>query len=233
MRDEEVERRVFEALAPHDTRELVVEVKGGVVRLSGLIGSEQSRREITEAIAATEGVKQVRNELRVETALAEGSPGEPPAEITLGGDTGGGEGAGWGLGVGFNEPLGTTDVTRAAEEAEPFVPPTDPVIRPAPSAEEGVEVVGGFSGTSMDPGDEEVDHRTDVERGDEAIADDIRRELREDSLTADLEVHVFVRRGVVHLRGSVASLDDAEAVEEVASRVPGVVEVKEQLEVGA
>ena len=67
--------------------------------------------------------------------------------------------------------------------------------------------------------------------GDEAIADAIRRELREDALTTDLTIRVTVRDGVAHLRGSVPSLDDAESAEEVAGRVPGVREVIEELDV--
>jgi osmotically-inducible protein OsmY len=55
--------------------------------------------------------------------------------------------------------------------------------------------------------------------------------LAEDSATADLNVLVFVRRGVVHLRGQVSDLDDADNAESVAARVPGVVEVVEELEV--
>jgi osmotically-inducible protein OsmY len=40
-----------------------------------------------------------------------------------------------------------------------------------------------------------------------------------------------VVNGVVHLRGVVADLDDADRVEEVAGRVPGVREVIEELDV--
>jgi osmotically-inducible protein OsmY len=42
---------------------------------------------------------------------------------------------------------------------------------------------------------------------------------------------VFVRRGVVHLRGTVSSIDDAEAAEAIASGISGVVEVREELDV--
>ena len=40
-----------------------------------------------------------------------------------------------------------------------------------------------------------------------------------------------MRQGVVHLRGVVASITDAEVAEEVAGRVPNVDEVIEELEV--
>ena len=67
--------------------------------------------------------------------------------------------------------------------------------------------------------------------GDEAIADAIRRELREDSSTTALEITVDVFRGVARLRGKVADLADAENAEAVASMVPGVREVREELKV--
>jgi osmotically-inducible protein OsmY len=66
-------------------------------------------------------------------------------------------------------------------------------------------------------------------RGDEAIADDVRRELREDAMIAFLSVDVAVNDGVVTLRGYVPHLEDADAAEEVAARVPGVVEVQDHL----
>ena len=40
-------------------------------------------------------------------------------------------------------------------------------------------------------------------------------------------VQVFVRRGVVHLRGVVADLEDVDNAEDVAARVPGVREIVE------
>jgi osmotically-inducible protein OsmY len=51
--------------------------------------------------------------------------------------------------------------------------------------------------------------------------------------TTDLAVEVTVRGGVVRLRGAVAGLEDADDVQEVASRVPGVVEVVDELVVAA
>ena len=46
-----------------------------------------------------------------------------------------------------------------------------------------------------------------------------------------LEIDVRVERGVVRLSGEAQSLEDAESAEEVPARVPGVVEVLEDLEV--
>jgi osmotically-inducible protein OsmY len=89
----------------------------------------------------------------------------------------------------------------------------------------GPEILGGFEASSTSDVDE-VDRSTlDGKPGDEAIADAVRRELREDAETTGLSLTVHVVNGVVRLRGRVADLTDAEDAEEVASRVPGVREV--------
>ena len=107
-----------------------------------------------------------------------------------------------------------------------YFPPTDPVV--TTDTRGRVQVLGGFSATSMDSVEVEPS-ASDALPGDEALADAIRRELREDALTTDLTVRVTVRRGVAYLRGTVPGLDDAENAEEVAGRVPGVREVVERL----
>jgi osmotically-inducible protein OsmY len=50
-------------------------------------------------------------------------------------------------------------------------------------------------------------------------------------VTADLSVSVEVESGVVHLRGTVSSIDDGENAEAVASAVPGVTEVVDETDV--
>lgn len=140
-----------------------------------------------------------------------------------------------------DEPLETNPLNVANdseydedESAEPdpaYFAPTDPVIGGNTGDEQGNAVVlGGFEPTSLD--DESVDASAEDRRpGDEALADAIRRELREDASTTDLQVDVHVVRGVAHLRGTVPSLEDAENAEAVASDVPGVTEVNEDLDV--
>jgi osmotically-inducible protein OsmY len=76
-----------------------------------------------------------------------------------------------------------------------------------------------------------VDRSSDGTLGDEGIADAVRRELREDASTTDLELEVEVVEGVVHLRGKVPLLEDAENAEAVAATVPGVIEVIEETDV--
>jgi hypothetical protein len=128
----------------------------------------------------------------------------------------------------FTEPL-EEDATEAVEEAEPYFPPTDPVIRPGPDA----EIVNGFAPTSMD-GDPATPPRSETGGpADEALAARIRRELREDAATADLNIHVRVKNGVATLTGTVNDLEDTDNALEVAGRVPGVVDVVDALEIAA
>ncbi|MEX0783455.1 MAG: BON domain-containing protein [Dehalococcoidia bacterium] len=123
---------------------------------------------------------------------------------------------------GASGPSASLDYDAVSEGDETYVPPTDPVGT-------NTEVIGGFSHSSMDS--IEVDRSSDGTLGDEGIADAVRRELREDSSTTDLRLDVEVIRGVVHLRGPVPLLDDAENAEAVAATVPGVIEVVEETEV--
>jgi osmotically-inducible protein OsmY len=73
----------------------------------------------------------------------------------------------------------------------------------------------------------------DRQPGDEALADAIRRELREDAATTELKIQVEVVEGIAYLRGAVPHMEDLDAVEAVAGEVPGVREVVDELEVQA
>lgn len=109
-----------------------------------------------------------------------------------------------------------------AEGGEPAFPPTDPVLSP-----EG-RLIGGFAKTSMDSV-AVAPSTLDARPGDEAMADAVRRELREDASTTGLLVYVEVRGGVAFLRGRVDGLEDADNAADVASRVRGVRQVVEHL----
>ena len=133
----------------------------------------------------------------------------------------------------LTDPVAAVGPSSSAEDPasggdEVYTPPTDPVVTTNETG--GFEVLGGFSATSMDSA-EVARSASDSRLGDEAIEDAIRRELREDAATTDLQIQVVVRQGVARLRGTVGDLDDAENAEAVASRVPGVREVIEELEV--
>jgi osmotically-inducible protein OsmY len=120
------------------------------------------------------------------------------------------------------------DLDPPAEPDPVYFAPTDPVI--GFNGQGGLEVLGGFAATSMS--DVAVDRSTlDGQPGDEAIADAVRRELREDAETTSLALTVEVQDGIVHLSGRVADVSDAEDAEEIASRVPGVREVIDETQV--
>jgi hypothetical protein len=122
----------------------------------------------------------------------------------------------------------TTDAEDVDSEGVIF-PPTDPVV--TTDQHGNTRVLGGFSPTASDA---PVARSTlDNLPGDEALADAIRRELREDAATTDLAIEVVVEQGIAHLRGRVPGLEDADNAEAVAARVPGLREVMEELEVAA
>lgn len=123
---------------------------------------------------------------------------------------------------------GNSAIDPVADGDAVYVPPTDPVI--AVNARGNVEVLGGFSETADDQV-APIPSASDGKLGDEAIEDAVRAALRRDAATTDLQIEVLVRNGVAHLRGRVSDLDDADNAEDVASRVPGVREVVEELDV--
>lgn len=233
----EIERRLEE-----EEIHVLIEEDGETLVISGLVGSEEEKRlalETAEAVAPGHPI---------EDNLA--TPETMPASLTdedmevAPEDVGVMEGADADLREGGSlepgdfqsqETIDYPDHARGpstslyagdvAEGDEVYVPPTDPVGT-------NREVIGGLSSSSM----ESIGvHRSalDGERGDEAIADAIRRELREDAATTDLEIEVSVEQGVAYLRGRVPYLVDSENAEEVASRVPGVEEVIDELDVDA
>lgn len=138
--------------------------------------------------------------------------------------------------VEFNADIGASDSTETVDDSELYAAPTDPIVRPISRTDGDIRIVGGFARDSLEPSIEEavngdVDEPERLQRDDSEIAEDVRLALEEDSATADLPIILFVREGIVFLRGEVASLDDIESAEEIASRVPGVIEVREELEI--
>jgi osmotically-inducible protein OsmY len=209
---------------------LAVELQEHTVRISGEVGSEEDRQaalDLARGFAINLGLSvddniDVLEELpetaftyfrdaedidESDTIEAARREGVDPADI--------------------QRSLGTSDTMISSEESIPYFPPTDPVVEPSGGPEE-LEVVGGFGSTSFDRGEQGAPGET---RGDEEITDLVRRELREDATTTDFDIEVDTRAGIVFLRGTVETLDDAENVEAVASRVPGVIDVREELEV--
>ena len=124
----------------------------------------------------------------------------------------------------FTQPV-ETDPTEAVEEAEPYFPPTDPVVRVDSAGE--TQIAGGFGGgeVSEEPPQAVIN---DVP-SDEALEDFVHRALRLDASTAQLHLKVGVSQGIVRLRGIIEDESDAENALAVAGDVPGVVDVIDEL----
>ena len=125
------------------------------------------------------------------------------------------------------EPV-ESDPTEAVEEAEPYFPPTDPVVRTAPEGD--TEIAGGFDdgepsqGIALDMASSLV-----TATPDEALKDAVRAELALDASTAHLRLDVCVEDAVVTLRGEVADSADSDNAIAVAGRVGGVADVIDEL----
>ena len=217
---------------------LVTELRDGLLVLSGEVDSAANRQaalDVATALAEPRGIR-VDDSIDVlpdspDTASEDDTAGGSDAFRYLDPDRDDDDrlDAGFEGEPDFTGDIGTTDSQQAAAEAIPYFPPTDPVIRQTDDRET-LEVVGGFSATSMD---DQVGGASFDDRNDDDLNQAVMRELAEDSLTIDLDVRAATANGVVVLRGMVDSLEDAENAEAVASRVPGVKEVQEEITVTA
>lgn len=130
----------------------------------------------------------------------------------------------------LSDDIGAESAMQAAEDAEPWFPPTDPVLVPDANDRGGADPLGEFSPTA----DEEF--RAGGDLGDAVLTDDdlaaaVTDALARDATTSLLRVRPIVAGSVVTLRGEVDHLVDSDAAEAVAGRVPGVSEVREELTV--
>lgn len=240
----ELAERLAKALSEELGFPIEVAIAGGQITLSGVADSAEARVSAAESVAGVVPGMPVQNNI----TIAEGTmmrTGNGYADENRPGDTKPPMGSESieaahmsDLDAGFtDQPLETNEITVANdsipdldEDAEPdptFFAPTDPVLKLGERG--GADVLGGFTPTS-DTSDEVDLSVEDHQPGDESIADAVRRELQEDALTTDLPIEVVVERGVVHLQGSVPSQEEAEGAQDVASRVPGVREVLDELE---
>lgn len=225
--------QVVIALAPVQVYGLSVLADArGVVTLVGAVRTERDFERAEAAAAQVPGVTRVLNHLVVDT-LAGSVPvdrtvvePEAAAEIELNHLH-----FASGTEIDLNQDVGTTDTAESAADNVPYFPPTDPPVIRAPRADEGYQVAGGFSETSLDAPIELEQLPRQLMSSDGEIARLVRMALREDAGTTDLPIHVHVRHGVVYLRGIVQSLAEVELAEGVASRVPGVEDVRDELEV--
>jgi osmotically-inducible protein OsmY len=229
--------QIEQAVAERAGVSIAVEDSGGRLILSGRVdttGAKQAAEDVARTLA---GERRIDNDLEVEQVVpvevSDFHVGDAPAvavpesveEIRdmgaeIDADITGREVS--------TSALEMSGVDLAEEGESTTFPPTDPVL--TSDVHGNVQVLGGFTPTSTaDVG--VAPSASDAQLGDEAIAEAVVRELREDAMTTALRIDVQVREGVVYLRGSVEGMEDASAAEEVASRVPGVTNVVEELRV--
>lgn len=125
----------------------------------------------------------------------------------------------------------TTDPYEAIEEGRIYYPPEDPPTLPSDRLRD-VDVAGGFSTSAHDAPLEEEDVPERFQDSDYDIAQRITEALRLHASTTGLNIRVQVVDGIVTLRGRVETLQDVALVEDIASEVEGVEEIREQLTVG-
>ncbi len=232
----ELALRIEEAVEREAGLHVVVEEDESTLVLTGMVESEEERQAVLDIAHAVAGGRFIDDNIEVSSILPEEVEGQRLSEVEVGGFRGAEpqteaessiEPGDFTDQEVLKDPLGAPGATRSqdddmAEGNTAYIPPTDPVY-----TRQG-DILGGFATTSMDEMKVEPSAQGALP-GDEAIADAVRSELREDASTSDLELRVTVRGGVVHLRGNVPMILDAENAESVAGRVPGVREVLEDL----
>jgi osmotically-inducible protein OsmY len=205
-------RRRITAVAGLD---VLVDDSDGVIRLDGLVDSAEDRQAAEDIATGLAGDARIENDLEIEVLLA-----EDDRAVAAGGSgdlTDAGAAAG---------PTGSRgDVVSTGDVV--YAPAIDPVVEADRTGD--LRVLGGFEETRPDPA--VVARSTDGPHGDDALGEAVRSALRLDAATTALVVEVAVRSAVVRLRGRVSDLDDAENAVAVASSVPGVTEVVDELEV--
>jgi osmotically-inducible protein OsmY len=222
--------RIERALEQEADLHLAVREGSDRITISGIVDSAEAREAAISIASRLAGGKPIDPDIDVEVTLPhEGADGQVPSAGNLADTIVEVDDANVELVPDLmGASPGLTDERLVIEDGEePYFPPTDPVVG---DNRGNLEVLGGWSGTSSDDS-APAPSALDGLPGDEALADAVRRELREDAATTALEVSVLVRNGTVHLRGVVPDMVDAENAEAVAARVEGVVEVVEELEV--
>ena len=117
----------------------------------------------------------------------------------------------------------TADAMQSADNAEPYLAPTDPPV--VPGGPDTIEVAQGFAPTS-----EGAEQQAGTP-GDDLITERVLDLLRTDAATSTLELEAEAIDGVVYLRGEVPNVDDTDLATEVAARVYGVIDVVDEMTV--
>ncbi|MFW6076044.1 MAG: BON domain-containing protein [Chloroflexota bacterium] len=219
---------------------LSIDVRDGTARLTGAVSSNEDYQAALDLVSSVEGIIGVQDEIEISTIAPDQAFDDVPAaqgfDFAENPATGDLDGFEYEADLTEDVGAGTRDFQESVEEAEPYVPPTDPVVKPSADDQE-LDITGGVQDTSMDEvaAEPELDAVREEpaspmagRRDDETIREDVSRELREDASTSNLDIDVIVLNGTVVLRGQVTDLDDSYNAEEVARRVPGVLDVNDE-----
>lgn len=122
---------------------------------------------------------------------------------------------------GFPDAVGTRDPLEAARDAEPYIPPIDPPVLPG-----GTEAIHTATGFGTDA--EEETERGEPYQNDADLEEEILLLLRQDSLSSHWTVLPTVVDGVVTLKGTVPTVQDAEYIQSIVGEVRGVVDVEDE-----
>ncbi|HXF63972.1 MAG TPA: BON domain-containing protein [Caldilineaceae bacterium] len=138
----------------------------------------------------------------------------------------------WGDLIDTQHTDGSTDnVHLAMDQGLVYTPPHDPPVAPSDDLQ-GVEIAAGFA-SSMEEADLDVEDLPErVDNNDSDLEENIRDALRYNSETMNLDdVRVYVRNGIVYLRGTVETDEDIAIVDELVRDIEGVVDVENELDV--
>ena len=208
--DEKIRSEVLRVAHQFGETSVGCSVDEGHVLLEGSVASDEQSYSLETAVRAIPGVRSVSNDLMVEGFSASIDNVVDGVDLT----------------PDFTSEAGTDDFLESVSEAEPYIPPTDPVVKSDRSTD-GIEMLGGFAETADE--DAALSNLPGLPRGDDEIREAVLSALHRDAATTDLFIDVEVEDGVAYLRGVVPSLEDADMA--VTARVPGVLEVQEELEI--
>ena len=126
----------------------------------------------------------------------------------------------------------TYNPEEAWEQGLTYTPPDDPPILPSTDPQ-GVEIAAGFAPSMIESNPDEEELPTEVDNNDLDLEDNIYLILRNTSETTDLadQINISVVDGIVTLEGTVPSDADIALVDEIVSKVAGVVDIENLLEV--
>lgn len=126
----------------------------------------------------------------------------------------------------------TSNPDEAAEQGLTWVPPIDPPVVPDLDDPQGAKVAAGFA-TSADDQPYDDRNRSDLLGPEDDMSSRIREALIADAATSGYAENLVIgsRDGTIVVRGVVDDIDDTDNIVEVITRVTGVDEVIEELDV--